>query len=124
MTNKAPVGQHGGKRPGAGRPRKSEQADHNTTFARAKAKREAYKAEREELAYRKEAGELCEVAEVQQAVSTAFAAIASELRSIPDHLERRGDATPEQAERISQAIDDAMEVLADRLAALCPDSRP
>lgn len=64
--------------------------------------------------------ELIPTAEVQQTVSTAFAAIASELRGIPDNLERRGDATPEQAERIAQAIDAAMEGLADRLAALRP----
>lgn len=68
--------------------------------------------------------ELIPAVEVQQAVSTAFAAIASELRSIPDHLERRGDATPEQAERISQAIDAAMEALADRLATLSTETRP
>lgn len=67
--------------------------------------------------------ELIPAAEVAQVVSTAFASIASELRSIPDHLERRGDATPEQAERIAQAIDAAMEVLADRLASLGPDLR-
>lgn len=68
--------------------------------------------------------ELIPAAEVQQAVSTAFAAIASELRCIPDNMERRGDATPEQAERIAQAIDAAMDGLADRLGALSPETRP
>lgn len=67
--------------------------------------------------------ELIPAAEVAQVVATAFAAIANELRAIGDHLERRGDATAEQAERISQAIDTAMDGLADRLATLGPKVR-
>lgn len=67
--------------------------------------------------------ELIPAAEVQRVISTAFAAIASELRGIPDNLERRGDATADQAERIAQAIDAAMDALADRLTALSPEVR-
>lgn len=67
--------------------------------------------------------ELIPAAEVELVVSTAFAAIANDLRGIPDNLERRGDATPEQAERIARAIDTVMDGLADRLAALYPEVR-
>lgn len=63
-------------------------------------------------------GELIPASEVTQAVSTAFATIANDLRAIPDNLERHGEATAAQAERIERAIDAAMDALAERLRGL------
>lgn len=67
--------------------------------------------------------ELIPAAEVSQVVATAFASIASELRAIADNLERHGDATPEQAERIERRIDAALDTLAERLVSLAPEVR-
>lgn len=55
---KPPSNGHGGYRPGSGRPRKTEQNDANTLLAKAKAKRETYKAQLAELEYKKAVGEL------------------------------------------------------------------
>lgn len=64
--------------------------------------------------------ELIPAAEVEQAVATAFAALAQDLRAIPDNLERKAGVAPAVAERVEAEILDAMDAMADRLAALAP----
>jgi len=64
--------------------------------------------------------ELIPVAELEEAVITANAAVAQTLLSLPDNLERRAGLAPAQAEVIEQAIHEAMNDLADRMATLAP----
>lgn len=75
-------------------------------------------ARRRELA--EKARELIPVAEVEQAVATAYAAIAQGIRAIPDNLERRHGIDPAVAERVEEALHAEMDALADRLAQLAP----
>jgi hypothetical protein len=62
------------------------------------------------------AKELIPAADVEQVVATAFAAIAQDIRAIPDNLERRHGVSPEVAENVESALFDAMDAMADRLA--------
>lgn len=64
--------------------------------------------------------ELIPAAEVEQAIATAFAAIAQDMRAIPDNLERRHGIDPQTAEQVESALLEAMDHLADRLAVLAP----
>lgn len=64
--------------------------------------------------------ELIPAAEVEQAIATAFAAIAQDMRAIPDNLERRHGIDPQTAEQVESALLEEMDHLADRLAALAP----
>lgn len=64
--------------------------------------------------------ELIPAPDVEQAVATAFAAIAQDLRAIPDNLERRHGMDGATAQRVEEAIFEAMESLAERLGALAP----
>jgi phage terminase Nu1 subunit (DNA packaging protein) len=64
--------------------------------------------------------ELLEAANVEEAVSTAFAAISQSLFALPDFLERRAGMTPEQAETCQAAIYESMNDLAERLAEFAP----
>lgn len=64
--------------------------------------------------------ELIPAPDVERAVATAFAAIAQDLRAIPDNLERRHGMDGETAQRVEEAIFEAMESLADRLSSLAP----
>lgn len=63
------------------------------------------------------AKELIPAADVEQTVATAFAAIAQDVRAIPDHLERRHGVAPDVAEQVEQALFEAMDAMADRLSA-------
>ncbi|MEM1191549.1 MAG: DUF1441 family protein [Pseudomonadota bacterium] len=62
--------------------------------------------------------ELIPVAEVERTVSTAFAAIAADIKSLPDNLERRHGFPVELIEALEQGLFGAMDALADRLANL------
>lgn len=62
--------------------------------------------------------ELIECAEVERVVATAFAAIAADLRAIPDDLERRHGIDAIVAEQVEAGIFAAMDGLADRLQSL------
>lgn len=64
---------------------------------------------------------LIPAAEVEQTVATAFAAIAADLKAIPDNLERRHGISGTTAAEVERAIFEAMDALADRLAAFAPD---
>lgn len=63
-----------------------------------------------------EAKELIPAADVEQTVATAFAAIAQDVRAIPDNLERRHGIAPDVAEAVEAVLFDALDSLADRLA--------
>lgn len=62
--------------------------------------------------------ELIPAVEVEQVIRTAFAAIAQDIRAIPDNLERRVGISPEVAQAVDLALDGAMEALAERLSNL------
>lgn len=64
---------------------------------------------------------LIPAAEVEQTVATAFAAIAADLKAIPDNLERRHGISGTTAAEVERAIFEAMDALADRLATFAPD---
>lgn len=65
-------------------------------------------------------GELIPAADVERVVATAFAAIASDIRAIPDNLERKYGIAGEVAESVEALLHDAMDAMADRLAHLAP----
>jgi phage terminase Nu1 subunit (DNA packaging protein) len=64
--------------------------------------------------------QLLEVGDVEEAVSTAFSAMAQALFALPDFLERRAGMSPEQAETCQAAIYQTMNDLADRLVEFAP----
>jgi hypothetical protein len=111
---------HGGRRPGAGRPKgsgaakpaatigrppKTEQNDAYTVLAKAKAKRETYRAQMEELRYREAARELIPAIEYERALASAFKLVASALESLPDVLERDAGIDGPAVERCQTVID-------------------
>lgn len=124
MLNKQTVGQHGGKRKGAGRPPGIKGTNHKANgdpyfiLAKAKAKRESYKAVLTEIEYKQKTGELYEKDEVIRVVSTAFNAIVQSLRSLPDNIERTTGCSPEIVQAIEEMIDNETEALASRLSKL------
>jgi len=81
-------------------------------YAGAKARKEAALAAKAELEYRVKAGQYLPREAVKTALATAFQSIAQSLRSIPDNLERMQGVTPEIAELVGTAIDEAMGDLA------------
>lgn len=64
--------------------------------------------------------ELIPVTEVEVVVATAFAALASDVRAIPDNLERRHGVSGDVAERVEDALNEAMDAIADRLSKMAP----
>jgi phage terminase Nu1 subunit (DNA packaging protein) len=64
--------------------------------------------------------ELIPVEEVERVVATAFAAISSDIRSLPDQLERRYALQGDIIEKVEEGLYLAMDGLADRLAELGP----
>ena len=64
--------------------------------------------------------ELIQSSEVEQVVATAFASIAQSIRSLPDNMERQLGMSPEAVERMTVAIDEYMDELADRLSKMTP----
>jgi hypothetical protein len=58
--------------------------------------------------------------EVEQAISTAFAALAQEIKAITDNLERRFGITPEIIEAVEETLHEGMEGMQERLASLAP----
>jgi hypothetical protein len=62
--------------------------------------------------------DLIPVGEVERVVATSFAAIAQELRALPDNLERRHGIAPEVVIKVEEGIFVAMDTLADKLAEL------
>lgn len=62
--------------------------------------------------------ELIPVAEVERTISVAFAAIAQDIRAIPDNLERRHGVSQDVAVSVESALYEALDALAERLATL------
>lgn len=81
-------------------------------YAGAKARKEAAHAAKAELEFRIKAGQYLPRDAYRSAMATAFQAVAQALRSIPDNLERKMGVTPEVAEAVGAAIDEAMGDLA------------
>jgi len=81
----------------------------------AKVIHERAKAEMAKLELKKRIGELMLASEVSRDVATAFAAIAQDLRAIPDRLERQMGLAPEVAEAMAEQIDAALAALGARL---------
>jgi hypothetical protein len=115
---------HGGKREGAGRPPgtgvrgarpKTEQNDAYTILAKARAKRETYKARLEELKYREATKELVPVREFELALASGFKAVVAALDSLPDVMERDAGLTGAQVEKVQAVIDRIREDLYARI---------
>jgi len=108
---------HGGKRPGAGRPPgsgrkpKTEQNDAYTVLAKAKAKRETYRAQMEELRYKEAAKDLIPATQYERALASAFKVVASTLESLPDVLERDAGIDGPAVARCQAVIDRVREDL-------------
>lgn len=64
--------------------------------------------------------ELIPAGDVERVVATAFAALSSDIRAIPDNLERRHGVSGDVAEKVSAALDEAMQATSERLAELAP----
>jgi hypothetical protein len=77
---------HGGARPGSGRPAKTDQGDAYTVLAKAKAKRETYRAQMAELEYRTRMGELLEARVVAETWVAQVGIAKGRLLSLPARL--------------------------------------
>jgi hypothetical protein len=80
-----PVGQHGGRRPNAGRRTKAEEAERGAygTLAKAKAKNELFKANLAELEFKQRTGQLLPVEEVIRVWTEQIHIAKERLLSIP-----------------------------------------
>lgn len=81
-------------------------------YATAKARKEMALAAKAELEFRVKSKQYLPREAVRSAMATAFQSVAQALRSIPDNLERKLGVSPEVAETVSSAIDEAMGDLA------------
>lgn len=116
---RATPGQHGGYRPGSGRKPKVQSIDGPDPYialAKAKAKREIFKAHMAEVEFNLKTGELYERGEVLRVIRTAIAIFAEQMRSLPDKLERSVGLTPAQAEMAELEVDTQLEELRAKLA--------
>lgn len=77
---------HGGVRVGAGRPRKTDQADSYTVLAKAKAARETYRAQLAELELKAKRRELVPVAEVAETWREQVGIARNRLLAMPTRL--------------------------------------
>ena len=117
-------GQHGGYRPGAGRKPKIESIDGPDpyiTLAKAKAKREIFKAHMAEVEFQIKTSELYERGEVLRVIRTAIAVFAEQMRSLPDKLERSVGLTPSQAELAEDEVNNQLAELQNRIAEVLRD---
>lgn len=62
--------------------------------------------------------ELIPADNVERVVATAYAVLSSDIRAIPDNLERRHGIAGDVAEKVATALDEAMQSTSDRLAEL------
>lgn len=81
-------------------------------YGGAKAREKVAQAAKAELEYRIKIGQYLPRDAVKSALAEAYQAVAQSLRSVPDNLERKLGVTPEVAELVSVAIDEAMGELA------------
>ena len=105
----------GGARPGSGRRYPGYvKPDEAISYDKAKARKESAMADLHELDYKVKSGQYVARNAVRQASATAMAALAQTIRSLPDHLERRG-VPPSVCVQIDASI---TEVLTDTAKAL------
>ena len=83
ITKHPALGMHGGKREGAGRKKKTEDHDHYTRLAKARADHEEEKALIAEMERRKREGELIEASEVERSFTEAAARVKAKLLAVP-----------------------------------------
>ena len=114
---------HGGTRAGAGR-KPGPVSDANQRFTEARAQKEAALARIRQAEADAAERLLIPASEVEVAVSTAHAAVAQRLLSLPDLLERQHGITPELAEAIEATLHQVMTWLADDLQSLASDLQP
>lgn len=84
----------------------------------ARAKKETWNAKLVELEFKIRMEQYVLRTAVKQTCATAFSSIAQTLRSIPDSLERREGVDPKICDRISVAIDDALNNLHEEFSIL------
>ena len=111
---------HGGRRPGAGRPTKDAQQDNIAEFHAARTRKEGALADLRRMEADTKAGELYDRGEVLRVIATTIAVFAEQVRGIPDKLERENGLTGRQAEAAERVIDDHLEMIRDRLLAIVP----
>lgn len=87
-------------------------SDPGVFYATAKARKEMAHAAKAELEFRIKDGQYLPREAIRSALAEAYQAVAQSLRSIPDNLERKLGLSPELAEVVSTAIDEAMGELA------------
>jgi len=110
---------YGGARAGAGRkPAAESSAEDARLYNASRARKEAALAGIAELDLGQKAGSLLHRDKVQLASSMAFASFVQSLRSLPDNLERDQGITPEVAEAIGTAIDEALADLGRQFKAM------
>jgi len=111
------LGQHGGKRPGAGRPKGSQSGSMTPyeALARARAKREIYKAHMAEMEFQIARKDLYRRDDILRVITTTIAIFAEQIRSLPDKLEREGGLTPKQAEIAEREVDNQLEEIRSKL---------
>lgn len=79
-----------------------------------------YEAEKKKIEVAAAKRDLIPAGEVERVISTAFAALAQDIRAIPDDLERRHGLTPATAELVERGLFEALAGLSDRLSSLGP----
>jgi phage terminase Nu1 subunit (DNA packaging protein) len=83
------VGGHGGARPGSGRKKKTEDHDHYTRLAKAKADHEEQKARLAELERMQLEGELLSASDVQKRWADVAARVKAKMLSVPGQVAPR-----------------------------------
>ena len=101
---KKALGNMGGKRAGAG-PKKGADGDAYTALAKARAKKETYRAHLEELKYNEAVGDLVKADDVRDAMATLLKSMMLTLETLAEAVEREAKLTPEQAAAIERIID-------------------
>jgi phage terminase Nu1 subunit (DNA packaging protein) len=96
---------HGGARAGAGRKTGSGGNEAYAVIVRAKAKKETFRAQLEELKYRQAAKELVPAIECERAIADIVKTVARTLEGLPDILERDCALSGPVVERVIQVID-------------------
>jgi phage terminase Nu1 subunit (DNA packaging protein) len=110
---------YGGRREGAGRkPPGYVKPQEVVDYDRERARNEKAKADLNELDFKVKSGEYVPRESVQQAAATLLSTLAQTLRSLPDKIERKLNASAEITELIEQEIDACLEDLSKDLQML------
>lgn len=111
----------GGARPGSGRPKKTEQNDAYTAFAKAKAVRETCRAKQAEIDLRKRNGELIEREPAERAAFALWRVVSRQLVDVfpAEYAEALSRAAG--AKELEASLRDAMRATLERLSKLSPD---